>query len=53
MYRLEYEVHGVRATFRNSDVKVLRAIISKLPKLCKWELYNEGGILLDSNQEVK
>lgn len=51
MYKLVYVIKGISATARNKDSKVLRNIIKCLDKEDTWELFNEGGIKLDSSAE--
>jgi hypothetical protein len=53
-YKLVYVTDEATATIRNNDPKALRDIIKMLKDSkakCKWGLFNDGGIKLDSSEE--
>ena len=54
IYTLSYVIEGVKAEIRKPDAKVLKDFAKKLEethKNIKWELINEGGIVLSSSDE--
>ena len=55
-YKLVYKTNGITATHYNRDSRVLRELIKRAEDSnidCEWELYNAGGIKLDSSAERK
>ena len=53
MYTLKYKCGDITAIARNYDPKILRKIIVCLKKTDTWELFNFGGIKIDSSEENK
>lgn len=55
-YKLVYKTNEATAIFHNKDARVLREIIKRAEDSnieVEWQLFNEGGIKLDSSEEQK
>ena len=51
MYKLVYYVNGVQQTVYNRVYRVLTELTKGFVKGTTWKIYNQGGVLLSSNDE--